>query len=64
MEEMGWVESKRDVWDTDCECPHEITWADVVVTEEVGRAPREDPCGLKNLVAQNGFRAWNFVLVY
>lgn len=43
MEKMGWIMSKVDIWDTDLEMPGEITWYDVVVAEEVGRSPTEDP---------------------
>ena len=43
MDEMGWITSKRDVWDNDIECPHEITWADVILADSVGRSPKLSP---------------------
>ena len=41
-DKMGWVMSQKEVWDTDYECRHEITWADVIIAETVGRSPKED----------------------
>jgi hypothetical protein len=43
MDDMGLVTSVKEVWDTDYDCPHEITWTDVIISETAGRSPRHPP---------------------
>lgn len=41
--EIGWISSGQNIWDSDIDCPHEITWADVVIAESAGRGPKVAP---------------------
>ena len=38
MSEIGWIASKKEVWDINYDCPREIIWANMTLVDEVGKS--------------------------